>query len=482
MNKDLNTIRIETLGCRLNQIESEAAAQYFLKKDFCVQMTPVCAQSDPDENTILAIINTCTVTQKAEQKARRIIRLLLKKYENSTIIVTGCYAQLSKEEIQNIDKRIAVIGGQIKSRISKIPDLLKDFLQNNTWNPESFVNQINTNVNSIPQTKIDFPENSFELAATSFLAHSRASLKIQDGCNNSCSYCAIHIARGHSVSLDVQTAINRVRELEKEGHKEVVLTTINIGQYRGEFKNKEGQTEYYNFSKLLKSLLENSKTINFRISSLYPEIVNDEFCEVIKDERVCPHFHISVQSGSDKILKLMNRHYISEDVVQACKKIRAVKENPFLACDIITGFPGETDEDFEQTLDLCNKCKFTWIHAFPFSERKGTPACQMNNKVPQSISGKRAEILTKWAIKSKVEYINLFKGKILTGILETVKKSQVMDKRFTKYHVVTKNFLHCEVLSDQIKEPRNTVQIKIISPLQDRIIKGGEIEASAEFI
>ena len=304
------TVRIETLGCRLNQIESESIAKDFIDSGFDVQMASVTTKSLKDSNTFLCIINTCAVTQKAEQKARRIIRLLLKTYPPAVLLITGCYAQLAAASICSIDKRICVLGGQVKSRISLVPKLLLSAL-NKEWSTEAFVKSINENL-LYPQQKTNFPENSFAFSTSAFLAHSRASLKIQDGCNNNCSYCTIHIARGHSVSIDPEVAINRVKELEKQGQCEVVLTTVNIAQYRGEYK---GQT--INFSKLLKLLLENTVTINFRISSLYPEIVDDEFCSVISNERVCPHFHISVQSGSDAILKLMNRVYKSADVYNA---------------------------------------------------------------------------------------------------------------------------------------------------------------------
>ena len=273
-------------------------------------MEGLTSNSPEDTETHICIINTCTVTQKAEQKARRLMRLILKKYPNCTLIATGCYAQLSSSEIEKMDNRICVIGGQMKSRLAGVPDLLTKRKLKGNWNPVDFALEIKNTISSIPQQKKDFPEDSFKLATSAFLSHSRPSLKIQDGCNSNCSYCAIHIARGHSVSLDVQTAIERVQELEKKGHGEVVLTTVNIGQYKGAYKDG-----YCNFSELLALLLANTSKIHFRISSLYPDIVDEQFCRVISDERVQPHFHISVQSGSNNILKLMNRPYGAEKVI-----------------------------------------------------------------------------------------------------------------------------------------------------------------------
>jgi len=477
----VSEIRIETLGCRLNQIESESAARIFVDKGFSVSMEGLTSGAQEDKETLLTIINTCTVTQKAEQKARRLMRLILKKYPNSSLIATGCYAQLAAAEIEKIDKRIAVIGGQMKSRLAGVPDLLADRRKAGEWNPVAFAEEIKNTISAIPQKKKDFPEDSFKLATSAFLSHSRPSLKIQDGCNSNCSYCAIHIARGHSVSLDVQTAIDRVKELEAKGHGEVVLTTVNIGQYKGAWKDG-----FCNFTQLLQILLENTSTIHFRISSLYPEIVDEEFCRVISDDRVQPHFHISVQSGSNKILKLMNRLYNSEKVANACKMLKEAKKNPFLACDIITGFPGESDDDFEETMKLCSECDFAWVHAFPYSERPGTVAAVMKNKVPQSISGQRAKKISEWAIAQKIKYAEKFINTEHLAVLETVRRPMALAAGTTGgryiYHAVTDNFLHCEIISEKLLEANQTVKISITGVLEQGIKKGGDIEVSAKFI
>ena len=464
------TVRIETLGCRLNQIESESAAQLFIESGFNV----VFSINDADDQTRLVIINTCAVTQKAEQKARRIFRLVLKNYKNAAVLITGCYAQLSKTQIEKMDDRIAVLGGQIKSRIAKLPDLLK----NNTLSPAEFTALLKNELCNIPAIKPGFPEDSFKFAASSLQAHSRASLKIQDGCNNNCAFCTIHIARGHSVSLDVKSALERVRALENQGYDEVVLTTINIAQYKGLFVDSNGVEQYFDFSALLKHLLQSTKKINFRISSLYPEIVNADFCEVIKDSRVRPHFHISVQSGSNKILELMNRKYNRDDVIKACHALRDAKPGCFLACDIITGFPSESAEDFEQTMDLCKQCDFTWVHSFPFSERPGTPACQMKPKIPQSISQARAKELNTWAVNQKVYYIQSFIEKPLTAVIEKQQPSSTPSNYV--YNCMTQNFIHCQVSSKTPLKESCSYTIVIKDVLLSNIHKGGEIEATAQ--
>lgn len=477
----MSEIHIETLGCRLNQIESEATARFFTEAGFSVSMEGLSSSSEEDKSTFVSIINTCTVTQKAEQKARRLIRLMLKKFPLSAIIVTGCYAQLSPKEIEAINSRICVIGGQMKSRLSKVPELLREKLKDADWQADKFADAVRKSVVSIPQLKPGFPEDSFKLSATSFLSHSRASLKLQDGCNNNCAFCAIHIARGHSVSLDVQTAIDRVCELEGKGHGEVVLTTVNIGQYKGAYKDG-----FCNFTQLLELLIENTSSIHFRISSLYPDIVNEQFCRVIANERVQPHFHISVQSGSSNILKAMNRPYSVQSIIEACDRLKKAKNNPFLACDIITGFPGESDEDFNKTMELCNRCDFKWVHAFPYSERPGTTAALMKNKVPQAISGERAKRLTEWAVSQKIKYVETFINTEHDAVLETVKRPMALAASGNIghfiYHAVTENFIHCEIISERQISANQTVRIRINKVLTERIKKGGDIEAAAEFI
>lgn len=472
-------IRFETTGCRLNQIESESAARFFLDDNFSVSLKPLQAKSQDDDETLLVIINTCAVTQKAEQKDRRIIRLVLDKCKNAAVLVTGCYAQLAKQDILSIDQRVCVLEGQKKSRISEIPQILHK--EKDNFNPVTFSKKLQIELFNKETEKPEVSENPFKLSTDSFLAHSRSSIKIQDGCNNKCSYCTINKARGKSVSLGAQETINRVKKLEEAGQTEVVITTVNIGQYAGDYEGKK-----INFTTLLELLLKNTEKINFRISSLYPEVVDDHFCQVIKNPRVRPHFHISVQSGSDNILKKMERRYISKEVALACEKLKIAKDNPFLACDIITGFPGETDEDFEETVNLCKECNFAWVHVFPFSARPGTAAAEMKPAVPQSVSGQRAKRLGDWAKQNKEKYIKSCTGKVYDAVLETVKHSSLFKagQGTDIYHAVTENFLHCqlEVPGDfKAPVPGSSIKVRILGQVPEGIQKGGEIDCQAEF-
>lgn len=469
------------MGCRLNQIESESAARSFVEADFNVIIKPLQAKNDSDLETVLCIVNTCAVTQKAEQKDRRIIRLVLEKCPNATVIVTGCYAQLSSDKIKSIDKRIAVLKGQLKSRLADVPALLRNEITLNKFNPLNFAELLNNGLFNAATETPGTSENAFRLATDSFIAHSRSSIKIQDGCNCNCSYCTIHIARGRSVSLDAEEIIRRVQKLEKSGQAEVVITSVNIAQYRGKYKDS-----CINFSQLLKLCLDHTEKISFRISSLYPETVDSEFCSVIKDSRVRPYFHISVQSGSNKILKMMRRSYSAENVIAACDMLKKSKSEPFLSCDIITGFPGETDEDFEETMKLCKTCDFSWVHVFPFSARPGTEAAEMKQKIPQAISGKRAAELASWARQNKIKYIENFRGKTVNAVLETVKKPFAFANEEGReiFHAVSENFLHCEISAPAGKikiNPGSAIKLKILGPIGIGERKNGEIDTLADF-
>ena len=435
MNPEFNTVHFETLGCKLNQIESEAAAKAFSDNGFTVDVSPCTASVLENNDVFLCIVNTCTVTAKAEQKARRLIRLLLEKFPSAAILVTGCYAEVEPEQILSINKRIAVLKGTEKEYLSKLPAIItQDAKLLDKKNPEQFASFLNKLVKDISPAELK--KASFTLATDTFLSHSRASIKIQDGCNCSCAYCRIHIARGKSVSLPASEVLKRVKKLEEAGQCEVVITGVNLSQY---CSNEAGIV--MRFPDLMQFLLAGTKKIAFRISSLYPDIVTDDFCLILANGRIRPHFHLSVQSGSDKILKSMKRPYKSNDVIEASKKLRKIKPNCFIAADIITGFPGETDEDFELSMELTRKCEFSWVHVFPFSPRPGTEAYVMRPQVPQAISGERAKLLTSLAIDQKRQFLENSVGKQLKAIIEK--------RRTNEIRAVSENFIHLKITDDK---------------------------------
>ena len=463
-------IHIETLGCRLNQIESEGASRFFCDEGFTVSMQGVSAKSPVNNDVILCVVNTCTVTAKAEQKARRIIRLLLKKFPLAIVVVTGCYAQINKAEISQIDPRIVVLPGRLKSRLSEIPKIICSLLENSSDIARDIKEMIEQQVTAgpVPETS----EDAFKFSTDTFLHHSRSSIKIQDGCNNRCTYCQICIARGKSVSLDAVEVIKRVNMLAAAGQKEVVITTVNIAQYKSEYNGKT-----IDFAGLLELLLEKTNGVSFRFSSLYPQIVDDRLCSLIKDDRIRPHFHLSVQSGSDDILLKMARPYKAQAVLDACRRLKEVKKDPFLACDIIAGFPTETDEDFSETMSLVKECGFAWVHAFPFSPRPNTKAFTMKPNVPEAVTQKRVTELLNYSYESKINYVKSQIGLVRKAIVETSHSDNAV-------HAVTDNFLHCKIQLKQKEapSPSSEIQVRIIAVLEDSIRKNEEIEALAEIV
>lgn len=486
-------IHIETLGCRLNQDESEGASRFFLRNDLICESEPVSSKTAVNDNVIISILNTCTVTSKAEQKARRLMRLLLEKYPSCILVVTGCYAAVSSDEIKQINpERIAVLSGQKKYLLASIADYVKKTLSDNSLCSVSGIEKIisndkndnftlNKNI-SCTGKAVDIP-NAFTLFTTSFQKHSRSTLKIQDGCNNSCAFCKIHYARGNSVSIPVEEAVQRAVLLEENGAEEIVLTGVNLSQYYG--KLNYSSDEFACFAKLLQMLLDNTKKVTYRISSFYPQSITEELCEVLKNERVMPFFHLSIQSGSNEILKKMNRPYDFTAVVNAVNLLRKVKENPFISCDIIAGFPGETELEFEQTKNLCNECNFAWIHAFPFSPRPGTAAESMKPQVPERIKDERVRWLTDKAIEGKLKYIDYWKNKTLSAVVENPRSERLQNssssklKQF-KLHCVTDNFIHVEFISDKLIESGSRINIQITDTLEDSIRNGKETEASGK--
>jgi threonylcarbamoyladenosine tRNA methylthiotransferase MtaB len=444
------TISVQTLGCKLNQLESEALAEAFEKEGFCL----VSDNAGAD----IYIINTCTVTSKAEQKARRMIRKAHRDYPESCVIITGCYAQLKPDELANIDnqqnqndksvpvssKRIFVVSGDNKSRILDLPKYLMQSAVSH-WELSSILEdwfQHNAEVS---------PQDRFRFNANSFSNHSRAFLKIQDGCNNACTFCAVHLARGKSVSLNSEELLRRLQVLEKAGYGEAVLTGVNINQY------DDGKND---FAHLLNILLEGTKRIALRISSIEPDLINDDFIQSIRNPRIRPHFHLSVQSGSDEILKAMNRRYTASKVLHAIEKLREAKTDPFIACDIIAGFPGEDEKSFEETITLCEQVRFSWIHAFPYSPRPGTAAARLPHPVPERTAVERVERLIRLAEQGRSEYITQNIGKELQVIIED--NGTESDCAIG----ITENYLRTSIQlsADEVLKPGTTARCKIIAP------------------
>lgn len=487
-------VHFETLGCRLNQDETEGAAHCFSQNGFSVDMESVTASTKENMDVVLCVVNTCTVTGKAEQKARRIIRLLLEKYPSSIVLVTGCYAELDGANIESINPdRIGILKGTKKYLLTQIAqqmsndkllfsdeglvslDGLKKFI--NDKSSQSLGDSLeNSKLTFVKDKSLDGKSDLFSLFTPVFEKHSRGSIKIQDGCNCACSFCRIHFARGKSISLYANEVVRRVKQMEESGIEEVVFTGVNLSQY----SSLDSYGETLNLSGLLSLVLKNTKKILLRISSLYPQAVNQELCDILKDKRIQPFFHLSIQSGSDRILELMRRPHSVDNVIKSIELLRKAKDDPFISCDLIAGFPGESEEDFELTKKLCNISDFAWIHAFPFSPRPGTPAMNMKPQIPERIKGERVKILSSIALEGKLSYIKRWEGKKVTAIVENSRSLRNCPNG-NIIHAVTENYLHveCTVSDSSIYRPGQKVDVIIGDALEDSIRNGKETECKA---
>jgi threonylcarbamoyladenosine tRNA methylthiotransferase MtaB len=382
-----------TFGCKLNQFETEALASEFRGQGFSLV--------SPDEAAEVYIINTCTVTSKSEQKARRLIRKISRQRPRALLIVTGCYAQLNRDDLAGLGENVRVVSQEDKAGLIELPATLKR--RNETARGAI-----------APVDLSAVAGDPFRFRVDRFSYHSRAFLKVQDGCDYRCSYCRVPLARGKSVSLDPEEAVKRARETEQRGYREVVLTGVNLTAYRyGEIR----------LPGLLSRLLGGTQRLRLRLSSLEPEMIKPELAEVLRDRRICPHFHIPIQSGSNTILLRMRRRYRVEQIVRVVELFREAKQDPFVAADIIVGFPGETDQDFLASFRLVETLKLSKLHVFPFSPRPGTPAEHMTDHVPERIRDERVGKLLSLSDSLHELYAGRWEGKRVEVVLER-KRSQ----------------------------------------------------------
>ncbi len=442
------SVSFHTLGCKLNQLETESIAEAFKKEGF--SLVEWGQQAD------LYVINTCTVTSKAEQKARRIIRKALRDNPASCLIATGCYAQMEGPALQQLsaDGRLFVVSGDLKALLLDLPAYLMDHGCASIDVIPLLHRWMNDAVVSDKERDRTVPyADPFRFDVQEYSYHSRAFLKIQDGCNNVCTFCRVRLARGRSVSLAAPVLLERLRELEGRGFAEAVLTGVNLNQYR------DGTMD---FTGLLEYLLAGTSDIALRISSTEPEGVDERFAAVFAHPRIRPHIHLSVQSGSDVVLRQMRRRYTAEQVAASVRLLRAAKGDLFIACDIITGFPGETEADFEATYRLCEACDFAWIHAFPYSPRPGTEAYSMAGHVPEALAGQRIERLLALAERGKTAYVRRWIGKTVQAVVEQGHPAQGRA-------AVTENYLKARLICEDgaaLPQGRSSVRCLLLAPVE----------------
>jgi threonylcarbamoyladenosine tRNA methylthiotransferase MtaB len=409
-------VSVLTLGCRVNQSESDMI-EGNLKK---LGWSAVNLAESPD----YCVINTCTVTAKSDYQSRQFIRRATRS--GAKVIVTGCYSQLNQEEVKNIPGVYRIVQNSNKYHIIK---MLSKYNAGYTF---SKVNR------------------------------SRPYLKIQDGCNHACSYCSVPFARGGSVSIPVTEVIRQAVAIDVAGFHEIVITGIHLGSYGYDLKPKS------KLSDLLKIILNKTKIKRIRLSSIGIKDIDNELIELFRDERICRHLHLPLQSGSDDILKLMNRMYSAKDYITTVEKI--IKKAPGLAIgtDVITGFPGESEKDYLETIQLLDNLPITYIHAFPFSPRPRTLAAKMANQKDSAVKDERVKELKALSNRKKKAYMLTQIDKTLDVIIE----GHGSDNTSTG---TSSNYLKVKIPTN-ICSAGAFVRVRISSIVEDKCLRGELVE------
>ena len=392
----MKTFYLKTFGCKTNQTESAVMEEKLLEKGYV---------KGTKENADFLIINSCAVTQEAERKLLEYIKSVKNKNSDVKVIVTGCFAQLNKDTKPDIIDKFA--------GIYEKPDIA-ELLETDE---KIVVSDINSH-------------KKFRYEKLNFTERTRAIVKIQDGCNNRCSYCTICIARGKSRSCEIKDIFEQIQTLSDNGYNEVVLTGIHVGQWGLDFDEKKSLTDLF-------KEIEKTDIKTYRIGSLDPNEITDELINFLSEsKKFCPHFHLSLQSLCDKTLKNMNRHYNFEKIENTVTKLSEKFKNVFLGCDIIVGFPKETEEDFSETYKRLNKLPLSQIHVFPYSVRPNTVASKMDGQIPKEEKHRRMKLVKDL---SEVKHLEFLEKNIGETYFITPEKKP--DKKTGLYKAVTPNYI-----------------------------------------
>jgi threonylcarbamoyladenosine tRNA methylthiotransferase MtaB len=422
---------IITLGCKVNQCES-AALEGLLSAS---GLKRSAAETSPE----LVVLNTCTVTGKAAMQSRQAIRQAIRNYPGATIVVTGCYAQTAPEEVHRINGIDYIIGHYDKLRI---PEILNQF-----------VSRPPTSKPCVVRDDIHHARCFAPLPSVTSAVRTRAFLKIQDGCNTFCTYCIVPYARGRNRSMPVKDVLAHLSRLAETGYREVVLTGIHLGAYG---RDLEPGTS---LNALLQRIAEHPRPNRIRLSSIEPTEVDSQLIAMmaVAGEGLCPHFHIPLQSGDDEVLKRMRRPYSQEQFFQIVTQIHSAIAHAAIGVDVLVGFPGESDAAFARTLALIDRLPVSYLHVFPFSARKGTPAMGFKERVPESIIKKRCRQLRQLGEEKKRLFYHANIGRKLEVLVENTLDEGVSG--------ISENYI--PVFVPGVWPPENTliqVRIEKVSP------------------
>ena len=414
----MNTFYIYSVGCKVNSYEIEAIKDELLKKGYM--------QVD-EESADYVIVNTCCVTNTAASKSRQKINSIHKNNPNASIIVMGCYVQGFEEEVKQIEGVKLLVGTKDRSKIKEYIDSLDEQLSL-VCDPKEFVEYENLSISSSTE-------------------NTRAFLKIQDGCNNFCSYCIIPYVRGTIKSRKKEDVIVEAKHLLSLGYKEIVLTGIHTGSYGKDLSD-------YTFTDLVKDLLKLDDLYRLRISSIEESEITDELIDLLNtNEKLAKHLHIPLQAGSDHVLKLMNRKYDLKTYIDKINYIYDNVKDIAITTDVIVGFPQESDEDFIDTINTCKQMKYSKIHVFPYSSRKGTVASKMSNQINGLIKKQRAKELLNLSNELGLAYNQQFLNKEVEVLIEEEVKGYYIGH--------TTNFIKVKVLSNKKIERNSIIKVKV---------------------
>ena len=413
-----------TLGCKVNAYETEAMEELLQTAGY--DIVPFTEQAD------VYVVNTCSVTNMAERKSRQMLHRAKKLNPEAVVVATGCYVQVSEEEAR-ADAAVDLVLGNNQKR--QIVTALDAYFEGRTFD----------------DVLADVEKEQYEeLEVSTVLEHTRAFVKVQDGCNQFCSYCIIPYARGRVRSRRMQNVIAEIKRLAEVGIQEVVLTGIHLSSYGREIDGESHLIE------LIEAIHPIDGISRIRLGSLEPRIITEEFVGRLKKlHKVCPHFHLSLQSGCEETLKRMNRHYTPEEYYEKCKLLRAAFENPAITTDVIVGFPGETDEEFDKTRQFLEKVHFYEMHIFRYSRRKGTRADKMENQIPEETKAQRSSILSSLESQMTKEFRTKWTGACVKVLLE--ERQEINGVSYMVGH--TPEYIKCAVETDA---PDNTIIDAII--------------------
>lgn len=425
---------IKTLGCKLNRYDSDQLAHRLIENGLI--------NSEDAQETDFIVVNSCTVTNSADHKSRQAITNLKKQSPNAKVIVMGCGTKSNARQFQEKTEVDFVSGEQekIMEYVEKAMSLKKIPLEGDTGGVQPQGKQIDdfsqsTNTPQPPQGDSG--------------TRTRTNIKVQNGCDNYCSYCIIAFVRGDSESLPSKEIIQEIKQKETEGFQEIVITGINIGAYGAPLTT---QVQKNTFAELLEEILEKTKIPRIRLSSIGPQYFNDKLIHVLKNPRICQHLHLSIQSCSNTVLKRMNRPYTVEDVIELAKKLREKIPDIALTSDIITGFPEETDAEHHETLANLEKINLMKTHIFPYSVRQGTAAAKMK-QVPHKIKMERKKDLAKLAKKMRKDFLNKQVGKTKKVLFELKNKKGLWEG-------YTDNYIRVQISSEENLENKiRTIQL-----------------------